>query len=193
MAAVTAIPHGPSRRIAIVAPDARSLVRLRGGLVRALTGAGHCVLGLAPDFDQASIARVADLQAEAASYPLRPGGVQPLGERRSIDALAGVLGRWRADTVIGFGLKPMLLAALGARKSGAGRIVPLVSSLGELAIGRHARPGIALRMMMRSALSAAHAIVFHNRDDAERLIESGVMPEGTPMHVVPGRGVDLIA
>ena len=167
-------------------------MRLRGGLIKALTGAGHSVLGLAPDLDQTSIGWLDGLQAEAASYPLRPGGVQPLGERRSIDALAGVLSGWRADTVIGFGLKPMLLAALAARRSGAGLIVPLVSSLGELAHGAQARPGITLRMMMRSALSAAHAIVFHNGEDADRLTESGVMPDGAPVYVVPGRGVDLI-
>ena len=192
MADSHATPQGVGRRVAIVGPDVRRLVRLRGGLIKAIVARKHDVLGLAPDLDDSAVVELAALGAEAASYPLRLGSVQPLGERRSIDALAGALGDWRADVVVGFGLKPMLVAALAARKAGAGRIVALVSSLDELGLGPHARPGLSLRWMLKAGLRAAHAIVFHNADDAARLDECGVMPEGVPVHVVPGRGVDLV-
>ena len=180
-----------SRRVAIVGPDASSLVRLRGGLIVAITAQGHRVLALAPDLEAGTNAALAALGAETAGYPLHAGGVQPLAERRSVTALAAVFGRWRPDVVLGFGLKPMLLAAIAGRRCGATSIVPLVSTLAELAHGRRARPGPALGWMMRSAFKAAHAIVFHNADDAARLRATGLLPAGTPVHIVPGRGVDL--
>ena len=180
-----------SRRVAIVGPSARSMIHARGGLIRALVARRHRVMCLAPDVGTAEAAAIADLGATAAGYPLKPGAVRPLGDRRSTDAIGAALADWQPHAAIGYGLKPMLLTSLAARRAGTGRIVPLVSSLGELAIDPAAVPRLGLRWTMRRAFRASHAVVFHNRDDAARLASAGLIAADIPVHVVPGAGVDL--
>ncbi|MCL4766628.1 MAG: glycosyltransferase family 4 protein [Hyphomicrobiaceae bacterium] len=183
-----------ARRVAFVAPDWRSLVRLRGDLIADLLGRRHRVLCLAPfhplDAYSGHIGRLEAMGAECSSYPLEAGGLSILADRRTVSVLEGKLAEWQPHVVIAYQPKPMLLGALAAKRARVPRVVPLVASLGpELgaAEGLHWR----WRRLARAAFAASHAVVVHNRADLRRLMELRLLPSRTAARVVPGAGVDL--
>lgn len=182
-----------AHRVALVADSLADLLQQAGTLIPAIVSARHRVQAFVPALDAAGRAALADLGAEGVDYALQPGSVHPLGNRRTLDALAMHFGELKPYVVAGFGLKPMLLAAIAARRAQVARIVPVVSSLGELAADPQAKPGLGLRWLMRRAFAASHAVVFHNRDDAARIAATGVLAPDLPRHVLPGAGVDLAA
>ena len=92
---------------------------------------------------------------------------------------------------MGFGPRPMVLAALAARKAGVARAVSLVNGLPEHGLsGGAGEDGMAARHYAR-AFKASDAIIVHNGDDARRLRDRGVVPDGLPITAVAGAGVDL--
>jgi glycosyltransferase involved in cell wall biosynthesis len=184
-------PRSALRRVALVGPSAAGLVRLRGALIRDLVAARHPVLCLVPDLTPRWSAAIAELGAEAGEYPLRTGGVHLLADRQSITALAARLADWRAQVVMGYHPKPMLLAALAGQRAGAERIVALVSSLGDALLDGADPPGWGWRRLYRSGLGASHAVVFHNPNDGRTLVELGLLEHDTPSVVVAGAGVDI--
>lgn len=184
-------PVAPSRRLVIVGRDAASMLRLRGGLIRAVTTAKHRVLCLTADSDAADHAALSALGATTLQVPLAAAGVQPLADRRSIEAIAARLAEWKPHAVLGYGLKPMLHAAIAAQRAAVPRIVPLVSTLDELAHRPGLKPGLGLRWLMKSGFKASHAVIFHNRDTAVQFASMDLMPPALSVHVVSGGGVDL--
>lgn len=187
-------PRSAVRRVALVGPSAAGLVRLRGALIRDLVAARHQVLCLAPDLTASWSAAIAELGAESGEYPLRAGGVHMLADRQTVTALAARLADWRAQVVMGYQPKPMLLAALAGQRAGVERIVALVSSLGEAfpdGAGGAGTPGWGWRRLYRTGLGASHAVVFHNQSDGRTLIELELLQRDVPSVVVAGAGVDL--
>ncbi len=185
---------GPVQRIAIIGPDWRSLVRLRGDLISELRARGHQVLCLSPS-DRLSgsdeyARRLDSLGVECASFPLESGRLQLLADRKSIARLAEKLADWRAHAALAFQPKPMLLGALAAQRAGVGRIVPLVANLGP-ELGALDGPDWRWRRLARAAFAASDVIVFHNHADPGRLRALGLLPRHAGVRVVPGAGVDL--
>lgn len=184
-------PRSAVRRVALVGPSAAGLIRLRGALVRDLVAARHQVLCLAPDLTPRWSAAIAELGAEPGEYPLRTGGVHMLADRQTVTALAARLSDWRAQVVMGYQAKPMLLAALAGQRAGVERIVALVSSLGEAFADGAGMPGWGWRRLYRSGLGASHAVVFHNQSDGRTLVELELLQRELPSVVVAGAGVDI--
>ena len=183
----------PVRRIALVGPGWRSLVRLRGDLIAALIERRHRVLCLAPsgqspncDFAQ----RLEALGAECTSFPFEPDRFRPLADGRTVIALARRLAGWRAHVVLGYQPKPMLLGALAGRRARVARVVTLVSALGP-ELGGADPPQWPWRPLLRAGFAASHQVVFHNHADVQRLRALDLLPEKAAVTVVPGAGVDL--
>ena len=98
------------------------MLRLRGSLIRAVTAAKHRVTCLIADADTDDHAALSALGATVMQVPLAAAGVQPLADRRSIEAIADRLAEWKPHAVLGYGLKPMLHAAIAHRMPGTAAI-----------------------------------------------------------------------
>jgi glycosyltransferase involved in cell wall biosynthesis len=99
--------------------------------------------------------------------------------------LAGIFDDWKPQVVMGFGLRPMVHAAIAGRRAKVERIVSLCNGL-----PREVMDGVG-RRRFAYAMRASDAVVFHNQDDRRRLAADGLVPATLPSVVVPGAGVDL--
>ena len=178
----------------LIASYGPSLITFRSHLVGSLVSRGHDVLCLAPDFSEEVRAQVLKLGAKTADYPLSRRGLNPFNDFKSMRALLAQMRSFRPDIVMGYTPKPAIYGSLAARLAHVPRIVPMITGLGYAFLGRSRRDRsvqfISRRLYAR-AFRSSHAAVFHNQDDAHQLVQSKVIPDGLPTHIVGGSGVSL--
>lgn len=177
------------KKFALVAPSARSALKLRDGLIRSAVERGHEVLCVAPDAGS-EIAKFSTLGCRARSLDMHPPGLAFFADRKAISELAAVLREFGADAVLGYGGRPLLLAAQAARRSGVKRIVGLINSLtsnGASIAGEDIIPARGYAI----ALKACDVALAHNQDHLRSLKSIGALRDGLKAMVVPGAGVDL--
>ncbi len=182
------------RRIALVGCSTTDMIRLRGGLIRALAAAGHsvrCYVGDGDQADQAACAELAQVGADSQTYPLMPQAGVPFADRRSLKALVRSFSEWHPHVVIGYGLKPMPLAAIAARRCAVQRIICLASSPWAAGADGGHRSAWPQRSLLERGIKASHAVVFHNREAVAACAEQGWLSDDQTIHVVAGGGVDL--
>ncbi len=184
-----------TKRIALVASYAPSLIQFRGPLLKAIIAQGHTLLCAAPDFEPETRAAVEALGAETVDYPLSRTGLDPLADLQALKALTALMRRWQPDVVMGYTPKPAIYATLAAARAKVPHIVPMLTGLGYAFLtGGGAKQTLVRRVsaaLYRRAFARAHAAVFHNADDAQVLIDLGCVPPDLPVHIVSGSGVDL--
>lgn len=184
-----------AKRIALIASYAPSIIQFRGPLIRAILERGHPLLAAAPDFAAPVRHELESLGVETADYPLARTGLDPRADLASLRALTDLMRSWRPDVVMGYTPKPAIYASLAASRVGVPHIVPMLTGLGYAFLPG----GGAKRRLVRAvsgtlykrALARAHAVVFHNADDAAVLRKAGCLPRDLPVHIVSGSGVDL--
>lgn len=184
-------PAGARRRVLVVAADAGRLLRLRGPLLGAISARGHRLLCLTAHADGADRAGLGALGAEVRTFDMGPPRLQIFADRRSFDAVASAVREWKPYVVLGIGAKPMVMAALGARRVAGTRVVLIASRLAGIESHGATLPSLGVRWMLRRALRSAHVLVVHNRAQEEALRALAVVPERLPLRELPGPGVDL--
>lgn len=176
---------GAVRRIAIVAPSAERLWRLRAGLIGALIKARHGVACFAPEFDADCDRALTALGAVCRPFPTRFGGLPMFAERNRIVALSADLADWRPSAVLISAGPTMLQAAKAARRAKVERVVALVNAL-------PVEPNASTEFKaLGRTLELADIAVFHNGDDPKTLKRARLLPADLSYVVVPGAGVDL--
>lgn len=183
------------KRVAFVASYAPSLTLFRGPLIRKIISLGHSLLCTAPDLDGSVKTRLIDWGAEPRSIPLSRTGLNPLGDLATLRSLERLFREWRPDVVMGYTPKPAIYSSLAARKASVPHIVPMITGLGYAyleggGVKRHIIRRITTTLYAR-ALSASHGVIFHNSDDAQALIDLGIVPDRLPVTITRGSGVDL--
>lgn len=179
------------KRVAVLAPDATSLMRSRSDLLRAIAGRRHAVTCLVPQ----DAAGRAGLAAWAAAEGLRVIAVPAAGggflrERAPASAIAGLLLDLEPHVVLVYGPSGRAAAhALAAAKAHPPHLVLMLTRLDD-ADRAPVRRLLGRRDLPR-ALGLAHAIVVHNREDAATLTSTGALAAARAATVVPGAGVDL--
>lgn len=181
--ALTAADAG-FKRVLLIAPTGRSIVRARDALIRDIVARRHRVLCLAPEMVAADVAALQALGAEARGFSAKAPLISALAERAEIASLAAAIGAWQPHVAVSAGGRMGALGVLAARKAGVASNVMLVNGLWGFK-DRHAE------RLLRKALAAATSAVFHNGDDVKALKASGALPDKLPVTVVPGAGVDL--
>ena len=180
-------PIAASRRIMIVAADAGRLLDRRGTMIRDLTSARHRVTVVAAAMTAADRAQCAAMSLTARDFAMPGGGLRALADKPGVDALAAAISEHAPNVIVGFGVKPMLLAARAARRAPGVHVLAVASALDPLLT----RPGLPTRWMMRRALKSVAAVVVYNQADARRLNDLDVLPGSVSLHILPGAGVDL--
>lgn len=179
------------KRVAVLAPDATSLMRSRGDLLRAVVARRHAVTCVVP---QDAPERDA-VSAWATSEGLRLVTAAVAGgglfrDRGSAAALGGLLGDLEPHVVLAYGPSGTAAAlALAAARARPARLVVMLTRLDD-ADRAPARRLLGRRDLPR-ALGLADAVIVHNREDGATLLATGACDAERPVIVVPGAGVDL--
>lgn len=185
---------GP-QRVVVMGALASSLLNFRAPLIRALVARGHAVFAVAPRIDEATAAALRELGAEPAAVAVRRGSLNPFGALWTAFALRRLLRRVRADVMIAYTIKPVVLGAGAARATSVKRFVPFVTGLGYAftegtGLKRRISRLMAMRLYRRAFARSAIAI-FQNPDDRAEFHRLRLLPERLPAVVVNGSGVDL--
>lgn len=183
--------------MALVTSIAHSLPNFRGPLIAALAGAGIRVLALAPDYDDATRAKVRALGGEPVDYSLERAGMRPLRDMADGLRLWRLLRRLKPDAVLCYFAKPVIYGTLAAWLARVPRRVAMIEGLGYVftegedseSLKRRTLRRLA-RFLYRRALKRAHSIVFVNADDAATFVDSRLADRGKVVNV-GGIGVDL--
>ena len=188
-----AVRHG--RRVLLLGSYAPSLVNFRGPLIAALRACGHHVTAAAPDIDPDTCARLKALGADPRSVPISNTSLNPLSFIRSAREVSALLRSSRADALITYTAKPIVLGALAARRQGVERVISLVTGLGYAFTGglevRRLVGRTAASLLYRLALERSDVVLFQNPDDQAQFRRLRLLPPGTTSHVVRGSGVDI--
>lgn len=188
-------PGAEPKRVAFVASYAPSLTLFRGPLIRKIVSLGHSVICAAPDIDEASEAKLVEWGAEPRALSLSRTGLNPLADLATKRALLRLFRAWGPDVVMGYTPKPAIYGSLAARKAGVPHIVPMITGLGYAYLeGGGLKRRMVRQVMTRlyaRALAASHGVIFHNKDDAQVLIDLGIVPDDLPVTITRGSGVDL--
>lgn len=193
-------------RIVVVAGHAPSLVNFRGPLLAALLERGHTVIALAPPEPgggmdtQASLSR---LGVQLLRYPLDRGGMNPVRDLRTVQALRNHFLALQPDLVLPYTIKPVIYGSMAARWAKTPRVASLVTGLGygfggladvfpgqPQTISRRCLTELVTRMYAK-ALENNRAVIFQNPDDRDLFQRLGMLSPGTRTAVVGGSGVDL--
>lgn len=173
-------------RIALAANDGWGVVNFRSGLIRALTGAGHEVVVIAPDGPHSAAIR-------ALGVHFHPLALQSRGQSPAADLLLlwryrRLLKRIAPDALLGFTAKPNIWGSIAAGSLGIA-VINNISGLGTAFIqgGRLERLVSAL---YRRALRRSATVFFQNGDDRALFVGRGLVEPGQTA-LLPGSGVDL--
>ncbi len=180
------------RRVAIVAGDAGCLLRYRGPLLKAIAERGHQILALSARAEPTDVEALKLLGASHAEFPMKRGGLRAIADRSAIARLRVSLTGWGPNVVLGIGLKPMVMAAIAARRLETTRTVLIAPSISGLGAASRERLSFGERWLLRRALVNADALVVYNPEDQEALRTLGAVPPELAVVVQPGAGVDLV-
>ena len=190
MSALAAAPATGVKRVAIVAPSGQALRQLCGSLLSDILARRHRVLGVAPEFSSDDVQALGGMGVEHAVFDAEPQGLKLFSDWKTIASLKSVLAAWAPHEVMAFGAKPMVYAALAAKGAHVDRIIARVDGLPEHGFSGTPAADEMPAWRYAQALRAAHAAVFHNRDDVGLLTRLGLLPSTLPVTIVPGAGVN---
>ena len=179
------------RTIAIVYNDDFYLHRFKGGLLRALSAAGHTVYAIAPAGE--SVEEIEDSGAAFIDWPLVRRGANPFRELQSLLALRSIYKRIGPDLVHHFTAKPRVYGAFAARFAGVPVVVASVNGLGYVYTGRNLMSSFVRpisTLLNRLAFGISEAVLFQNHDDAKFFENTRMVSKKKARHISGGSGVD---
>ncbi len=191
MAVLAAAPATGVKRVAVVASSGQALLQLCGSLLPEIIARRHRVLVVASEFSNDEMRALDEMGVEYAQFDAEPQGLKLLSDWKAVASLKSVLAAWAPHEVMGFGAKPMVYAALAAKGAHVDHIVARVDGLPEHGFGGMLAADEMPAWRYAQALRAAHAAVFHNRDDVGLLKRLGLLPSALPVTIVPGAGIDM--
>jgi glycosyltransferase involved in cell wall biosynthesis len=180
-----------AQRIAFICPGGSPLRQLHELLLNEITAQGHRVLVIAPELSDGASRRLTEIGAEHTAIAPEAPGLKLFADWKSIGGLKQALADWAPDVAVASGAQTMVHGALAAKAAGVQRVILIIDGLPE---HRFSGPLAADEMpawRYGQALRAAHAVVFHNRDDQALLKKLGLVPAALPVAVVAGAGVDI--
>jgi len=174
----TDAPRASSRRLVVVGPSARALVRLCGRFIASCIARGVHVQALAPEGSASDAESLVGFGAQVGVLPQGPKGFTLFRARKASRAFADQLHAFHPDAVLVFGTQIAPVAVAASRRAGVKRIALLVNEL----------PFDGAAKKLKLAVKAASVVIAYNDADARTLATSLGAAE---IVSVPGSGVDL--
>jgi glycosyltransferase involved in cell wall biosynthesis len=183
------------QKVLLFGSYAPSLIHFRGRLIADLIGRGHSVTAMAPAIDDDTEAALRSLGATPVSVALGKTSINPLEWLRAGRGLRPVLRSLKADVLIAYTIKPIVVGVPAARAAGVKRTVALVTGLGYAFTGGREPIRLISRaaaaFLYRRAFLKTDVAVFQNENDRRDFARIGVLPAKVKTSLVNGSGVDL--
>lgn len=184
-------------KVLLLGVQLASLVQFRGPLIQDLVAAGHEVVAVAPEPQEARCAELRALGARYVEAPLQRTGLNPLADLRLAFWLWRMFRREKPDVLLAFQAKAVIYGLRAAAAAGIRRRVAMIEGLGLGFISggdgwkrRLAR--LMIPVLYRASLGAAHAVIFLNPDDEAEFRTRGLVGKaGQEVVRIPGIGVDV--
>ena len=176
-----------TKRIAIAANSASNILIFRQELIAALGEAGYEPVVIVPP-DQAAAERIAALGVDSVPVRMSRSGLNPLADLALLRSYARALKTIRPAAFLGFTIKPNIYGCIAAGALGIPAIAN-VSGLGTVFVKRSPLTALVKRMY-RFAFRRAAVVFFHNRDDRDLFVGSGIV-RAEQARLLPGSGIDL--
>lgn len=181
-------------KIAIASAYTRSLVNLRGELIRSLTERGHEVLALAPENEPVLTARLEARGARFEQIAINRAGLSPFADLRYTLRLRKILSVEKPDILLSYNIKPVIFGSFAGHLAGIQHIATIVAGLGYAFAQpkglKHKLTSWITKLLYRCAISRHGLMVFQNHDDLADLQNLKLMSPRTASIVVGGSGVD---
>lgn len=189
--------HNNTNSCAIVTSQSFSLLNFRGPMISDLVSKGVKVFALAPDFDDETRLKIAELGAIAVDYQLVRTGMNPLRDLVDMLKLTVLLRRLQPEVTMVYFIKPVIFGTLAAWLAGVPRRVAMIEGLGYVFTST-GKPQLRLRKLLRNSVSwlyrfslvRAEKVIFLNKDDIAEFVSSGLVDEAKAINL-GGIGVDL--
>jgi glycosyltransferase involved in cell wall biosynthesis len=185
------------RRLAIITTQAFSLGNFRGPLIRALTDRGIRVYALAPDYDDGSRTRVAELGAEPVNYRLSRAGMNPWQDLVDVFQFSRLLKRLAPDVTLGYFIKPVIYGSIAAWKASVPKRFSMIEGLGYVFLDapesfswRRSILRWLVSRLYKFALGLNEKVFFLNQDDIAQFVNDGIVVAGQVVRL-DGIGLDL--
>lgn len=180
-------------KILVVGGHAPALIGFRGPFLKALADNGHQVIAVADAAPPELVREIEALGVRFRPIPVERNVVTAWGDLRLVAALTRLMREEAPDLFFGYMHKPIIYGTLAAVRAGVRRRVTMITGLGypwEAQTLRHRMFRVLLSAMYRLAFRYNDAVIFHNRDDRDVMLEAGLLP-AHKAHVVGGSGLDL--
>jgi glycosyltransferase involved in cell wall biosynthesis len=178
-----------SKKILLVSRCAWTLYNFRSGLMRALKGRGHIVMGGGAAGDGFE-ARVEELGVSFTGLPVDKRGINPWADLRLFWALYRWYTGQKPDIVHHFTSKPVIYGSVAARLAKVPRIVNTITGLGSVFTGQKTTWLRRLvELMYRFSMRFAHVTFFQNQEDLHFFLSRGLVRAGRA-RLLPGSGID---
>jgi len=183
-------------RILILASYGPSLCNFRGALIEELCRRGHEVHAAAPELiaDKTTRSWLEKRGVVCHNVSLSRSGLNPVADLNTVRQTASLMREISPDIFVGYTVKPVVWGLLAARIARVPKRVALITGLGYAFTGtanglRRVVRNI-VRGLYRMALRHATLIFFQNSDDRSEFEFLGLLPDGVPVKIVAGSGVD---
>lgn len=181
-------------RIAVLGGFAPSLTNFRGPMIKAMVDAGHEVIGLAPEVDEAVIARLASFGVAFRPVPLGRTGLNPMQDLKSIRALTEIFREVKPDLVLSYTIKPVIYGSIAAARAGVPHRHAMITGLGSTLQGHGFKMrciSTLTKWLYRRGLAKNQGVFFQNPDDRAFFERNGLLPKSAKVTIINGSGVDL--
>jgi len=181
-------------KIFVASAYTRSLINLRGELIRSLSSRGHEVVAIAPEGDMILIKRLKERGVTFNQKKIDRAGLSPIADLKYIKQLESFLSNEKPDLFISYNIKPVIFGSIAARLAKSKHLVSIVAGLGyafaEPRGIKHRLVSWITKRLYRFAISRHSLMIFQNHDDLNELQQLNILNPRTKTIVVGGSGVD---
>lgn len=180
----------------MVGGDSSYLVNLRGPMLRAMVGLGHHVVACAPNATESERMQLTVWGVEYRNIFIRPVGLNPLSDFRTVFSLFRLFRRERPDAVLAYTAKAVIWGGVAARLARVPASYAMITGLGYAFIcGQSVKRRCISRVvsvLYRAGLSRTNSVFFQNLDDRKEFLSRKLLPASAKTVKINGSGVDLV-
>lgn len=180
--------------ILLIGASPRSLINLRGDLLKALVAAGHKVTTMSADAPPEIVQQLAEIGVTFRPFPVQRNAMNPLCDFKTLLTLRKAYRELKPDIAFAYTIKPVIWGGFALRGNTRVRFYALVTGLGfafqEGSLFRKLLTALVSRLY-RVSFARASKVIFQNPDNRDLFIAKGIVPK-EKCALVNGSGVDVV-